>query len=124
MGANMEDVTTEYNISTYPSNYHGYWRQTGKINLYISTMWKEMGEDFKTLSDDEKIDKFTEHLSNIILIETICLYRGKNKLKIKNKCQPHCKVARLANYLVYPDDWAGIREFYKCVDEGEKNEDS
>jgi hypothetical protein len=79
----MTDI--DYNISTYPSKYHGYWKPTGKINLYISTMWKEMGDDFEELDDDEKVDKFMDHLSNITLIETICFYRGKEKLKIKNK---------------------------------------
>jgi hypothetical protein len=113
----MTNIETEYNFSTYPSNYHGFWKPNGKINLYISTMWKEMDDGFEDLEEDEKIDKFSEHLANIILIETICFYRGKNKIKIKNKCKPHCKVARIANYLVFPDDWEGIKKFYKQVDE-------
>jgi hypothetical protein len=29
----------------------------------------------------------------------------------------------MANYLVFPDDWEGIRAFYKEIDEEEKNED-
>lgn len=122
-------LDTEYKISTHPSKYHGYWKPNGKINLYISTMWKEMdGEleegDFEDLNEDDQIDKFVDHLSNIILVETICLYRGKEKLRIKNKCKPHCKVARIANYLVFPDDWEGIRKFYKQIDESDKNENS
>lgn len=118
----MTIVNTDYNISTYPSKYHGYWKPNGKINLYISTMWKEMKEGFHKTDENDQIDDFISHLSNIILIETICLYRGKEKLKIKNKCKPHCKVARIANYLVFPDDWKGIKKFYTCIDEGEKNE--
>jgi hypothetical protein len=115
----MTDI--DYNISTYPSKYHGYWKPTGKINLYVSTMWKEMDDGFKDLDADKQIDEFMNHLSNITLIETICFYRGKEKIKMKNKCKPHCKVARLANYLVFPDDWADIKKFYVRMEKSEKN---
>ena len=118
----MKDFETDYKISLYPSKYHGWWRPTGKINIYISSIWNGMKDSLKDSPEDERIDEFMQDMSNVILIETICLYRGKNRLKVKNKCTPHCKVARLANYLVFPDDWEGIREFYKEVDENEKQE--
>jgi hypothetical protein len=118
----MEDVETEYNMSLFPSKYHGWWRPTGKINIYVGTIWSGMKDSLKEAEEEEKIDEFIKDMSNVMLIETICLYRGKNRLKVKNKCTPHCKVARLANYLVFPDDWEGIREFYKEIDEAEKDE--
>ena len=110
----------DYKISTYPSKYHGYWKPTGKINLYVQRMWKDISKEYKDREEDEIVDKFTDNLANIILIETICLYRSKTKSKIRNKCKPHCKVARIANYLVFPDDWDGIRNFYKNIDECDK----
>jgi hypothetical protein len=82
-----------------------------------------MRESFDDKTEDEKIDEFMNDMRNVILIETLCFYRGKNKAKLKNKCLPHCKVARMANYLVFPDDWEGIRAFYKEIDEEEENED-
>ena len=118
----MSEIETDYKISLYPSKYHGFWRPNGRINIYVSKIWADMNDKFADKSDDEKIDEFTNDLRNVILIETLCFYRGKNKLKVKNKCLPHCKVARMANYLVFPDDWEGIREFYKIIDEEEKNE--
>jgi hypothetical protein len=119
----MSEIETDYKISLYPSKYHGYWRSNGRINIYVSKIWTDMNDAFSDKSDDEKIDEFTNDLRNVILIETLCFYRGKNKLKVKNKCLPHCKVARVANYLVFPDDWEGIREFYKVIDEEDKNEE-
>jgi len=116
----MENQGIDYKISTYPSKYYGYWKPTGKINLYISSIWKGVEEDYPDLDSDDQVDRFTNKLSNITLIETICLYRSKNKLKIKNKCKPHCKVARIADYLVTPDDWPGIKAFYKKVDKEDK----
>ena len=118
----MNEIETDYKISLYPSKYHGFWKPNGRINIYVSKIWEDMNDKFADKSDDEKIDEFTNDLRNVILIETLCFYRGKNKLKVKNKCLPHCKVARMANYLVFPDDWKGIREFYKIIDEEEKNE--
>lgn len=109
----------DYNISTYPSKYNGYWKPTGKINLYIRTMWKDVAKRHSDMNEDELVDKFMDNLIDIVLIETICLYRSKTKTKIKNKCKPHCKVARIANYLVFPDDWEGVRKFYKEIDECE-----
>jgi len=120
----MNEIETDYKISLYPSKYSGYWRPTGKINIYISKIWADMNEDFLDKNEDEKIDEFTKDLRNVILIETLCFYRGKANVKLKNKCLPHCKVARIANYLVFPDDWEGIRTFYKKIDEEDKNEDS
>jgi len=118
----MSEVEIDYKISLYPSKYHGYWRSNGKINIYVSKIWKDMNDAYSDKSDEEKVDEFTNDLRNVMLIETLCFYRGKNKLKVKNKCLPHCKVARIANYLVFPDDWEGIREFYKEIDEEEKDE--
>ena len=117
-------METDYKISLYPSKYHGYWRPTGKINIYISKIWDDMEESYEDLPEDEKVDEFTRDLANVMMIETICLYRSKTKSKLKNKCYPHCKVARVANYLVFPDDWQGIKDFYKRIDEEEKNEGS
>lgn len=116
------DTEIDYKISLYPSKYHGFWKPNGKINIYISKIWGDMNDFFSDSSEEEKVDEFTKDMRNVILIETICLYRGKAKTKLKNKCLPHCKVARVANYLVFPDDWEGIREFYKKIDEDEKNE--
>ena len=81
-----------------------------------------MRESFSDKSEDEKIDEFMNDMRNVILIETLCFYRGKANVKLKNKCLPHCKVARMANYLVFPDDWKGIKDFYKKIDEEEKDE--
>jgi hypothetical protein len=120
----MGNPEIDYKISTYPSKYYGYWKTTGKINLYISSIWKGVEEDYPDLEPDDQIDKFMNELSNITLIETICLYRSRNKVKLKNKCKPHCKVARVANYLVSPDDWSGIKAFYKKVDKEDKENDT
>ena len=118
----MNGVETDYNISLYPSKYHGWWRPNGKINIYVGTIWNAMNEDYLDSTEDDKVDEFIKDMSNVMLVETICLYRGKNRLKVKNKCTPHCKVARLANYLVFPDEWDGIRDFYKKIDTQELEE--
>jgi hypothetical protein len=110
---------TDYNMSLYPSKYHGYWKPNGRINLYIGTIWNRLVDEHPDYDDDDKFDEFIDQLSNVTLIETLCYYRGKEKLKMKNKCKPYCKVARVCNYLVFPDGWDGIKAFYKKVDAGE-----
>ena len=116
------ETETDYKFSLYPSKFHGYWRPNGKINIYLSKIWEDMNDSFSESPEEEKVDEFTKDMSNVILIETICMYRSKSRAKIKNKCKPHCKVARMANYLVFPDDWKGIKDFYKKIDEEEKDE--
>ena len=109
----VNSMEIDYNISTHPSKYNGYWKPSGKISLYIQTMWKDVSNYHNNLNEDELIDKFTDNLIDIILIETICFYRSKSKIKVTNRCKPHCKVARIANYMEFPDCWDDIRKFYK-----------
>lgn len=118
----MKEGTINYNISLYPSKYHGYWKPSGGINIYVGTIWNQLVDEHPDYDDDDKVDEFIDQIVNVTLIETLCYYRSKTKLKIKNKCTPHCKVARVANYLLFPDRWDGIKEFYKKIDEDDKYE--
>ncbi len=45
------------------------------------------------------VDNFTSELVRTILIETICLERSGQRLRIKNRCSP-CKVERVADNML------------------------
>lgn len=70
----------EYKISTYPSRFLGYQakkQDTGKITLYVSSMYQEAGNH----------DDFVELLIDIMVCERICLERAFQKIRMRNRCK-------------------------------------
>lgn len=75
----MNEVT--YKFSTYPSRFLGYQakkQDTGTVTLYISSIWNEA----------EKFDDFLEIFLDTLILERICLERGFQKIRMKNRCKP------------------------------------
>jgi hypothetical protein len=96
----------EYSVSLHPSEFEGYQSKagdTGKITLYVSTIWVNAEGNF---------DRFVDTLSYVSLLERICLERAWQKIRMKNRCKPHCKLTPYADLMMYPDHWDNIRRFY------------
>jgi len=71
----------EYKISIYPSKFLGYQskaRNKGEVKVYVSTLLKYAENDFW---------KFVHWLDAITLIERLCLERGFQKIKMKDRCK-------------------------------------
>jgi hypothetical protein len=92
---------TEYKISTYQSKFAGYHWTTStsesRITAYISNIWSFAKQQGK--SDDEIFDRFVKELNFIIILERICLERGFNKIRMKNRCKP-CKMEKYAREMI------------------------
>ena len=83
------DYRVKYKVSLYPSRYCAYQSKKGKsgeVKLFISTIW-----DFS-----RNFDKFLKNCISLIILERICLERGFQKIKMKNRCKDfrgyHCKM--------------------------------
>jgi hypothetical protein len=83
----------DYVISTFKSKYTAYHNKKypdGTVKLYISKIW-EYSKDF---------EDFLEGINFFILLERICLERGLQKIKLKNRCKPinsfNCKMEKIA----------------------------
>lgn len=83
----------EYRVSTYPSKFGGYHSTSkGKstITAYVSNLFYE--KSFNT---------FVYNLIFINLIERICLERGFQKIRMKNRCKPTCKLEKYTYEMMY-----------------------
>lgn len=90
---NYINPTVNYTISLYPSKYVGYnskKREIGKITVYIATLWKWISEG----SGD--IQNFITEFIHTLILERICLERGFQKIRMKNRCSPTCKMEKYA----------------------------
>lgn len=87
-------MVVEYKISSYPSKFAGYQskKQTnGTVKIFISTLWKYA----------PNFDDFLFQLNYIIILERICLERGFQKIRMKNRCNP-CQMERYAIEMMKP----------------------
>ena len=86
----MDKVIVDYKISLYPSRFLGHQAKKGKkgtIILYIYSLWNECKGNF---------DKFVLDIVYTSLLERICLERAFNKIRMKNRCKPFCKMEKYA----------------------------
>jgi hypothetical protein len=109
----MEEVFTEsgeskvlYRVSTYPSKFGGYHcknKINGTVTLFVSTIWKTTKNNINMLEEgDDSIDLFNWFVDDFIylhILERICLERGFQKIKMKNRCKPSCKMSPYAGYI-------------------------
>jgi len=85
-------ITIRYKISTYPSKFGGYHsknKENGIITAYITRIWNQC-QDF---------DNFVSDFIYINILERICLERGFQKIRMKNRCKP-CKMEKYANEMM------------------------
>lgn len=108
----MREGDIDYNFSLYKSEYMGYWTRPngrGHINMYVGTIWD-------TLADDRKTEeRFLAVLTHTMLLETVCMIRSGQKIRMKNRCEP-CKLYKTTDFMLYPDEWPSVREHYKVED--------
>lgn len=93
-------------ISTHPSKFAGYQAKAGsrgKITLYVQTLWMDAGGDE---------DRFIDGLAYVYLLERVCLERAFQRIRMTDRCEPVCKLLRVADLMMYPDEWALIREYW------------
>jgi len=84
----------EYRVSLYPSKFSGYQSKkenVGKITFFLPKLWEESENNF---------DKFVNQLIFIQILERICLERGFQRFRIKNRCNP-CKMLKYAKFIMY-----------------------
>jgi hypothetical protein len=83
----------KYKVSLYPSKYVGYNSKNkgiGKVTIFITTLWKWIPKISGNL------DNFITEFINILILERICLERGFQKIRMKNRCKPGCKLEKYA----------------------------
>lgn len=100
------ETTVDYRISIRPSDNHGYQTKSGNkgvITLYVGSIWKDVAS----------FDDFVNRLIWVSLTERICIERAFQKVRMKNRCEPVCKPGRIADLMLYPDDWEYVRLFYE-----------
>lgn len=107
------ETTVDYRVSTHLTDYEGYQSKAGNkgtITLFISSIWEDSG----------CFDDFVERLIWVSLTERVCIERAFQKERMKNRCKPICKSGRIADFMLYPDDWEYIRIFYNNNNKPEK----
>ena len=78
-----------YKISLYPSKFVGYQFKsgaTGEVKVFISTIWNH----------SITFEDFLEKIIYITILERICLERAFQKIRMKNRCKPFCKMEKYA----------------------------
>lgn len=96
----------DLHISTHPSEFLGYQAKSGTrgtITLFASSLWKEGRGEF---------DRFVAELEYVYLLERICIERAFQRIRMKDRCEPFCKLQKVADLMRYPDEWPDIREFW------------
>ena len=97
----------DYSVSLHPAKSEGYQSKAGtkgKITLYAVNLWKNADGDF---------EDFLERLTYVALLERICIERAWQGIRMTNRCQPHCKLQKIADLMLYPDSWHGVRAHYR-----------
>ncbi len=93
-------------ISTHPSEFLGYQAKSGirgTITLFVSTLWKEAEGEF---------DRFVAELDYVYLLERICIERAFQRIRMNNRCEPYCKLQKIADLMLYPCAWAEVQEYW------------
>lgn len=73
-----------YKISTYPSKSFAYQsknKHNGEVKLFISTIWIH----------SKSFEHFVQACIYYTLIERVCLERGFQRIRMKNRCKPYQK---------------------------------
>jgi hypothetical protein len=89
----------DYYLSLYPSKFLGYQakaQNTGKVTLYISTIWNQMQDSTPfEYSLDEFFYVFVDNLIYTLILERVCIERAFQKIRMKDRCNP-CKMEKYA----------------------------
>jgi len=100
----MSDI--DLHISTHPSKFAGYQAKSGAdgtITLFVSTLWEDAHGEY---------DRFVDKLAYIYLLERVCIERAFQRIRIKNRCEPVCKLLKIADLMQYPEEWPDIRAYW------------
>jgi len=101
-----EDTHVEYRVSLHPSKSAGYQskaRNRGTVTLFLPVLWERSGGD---------VDAFVDELVCVSVLERICLERAWQKIRMKNRCHPTCKMEKIMLMMMFPDKWDAIRSLY------------
>jgi len=81
----------QYRISTKISSagYHSINKEKGFVIVNPSNLRYS------------NFDEFIIQFIYILILERICLERAHNKIKMKNRCKPICKVAIITDYIFW-----------------------
>lgn len=92
-----------------------YANNPDEIFLNVGKIWEWAAENSpKTASSDDIEEWFTKKLYAIFIQELACIFKGKDKLKIKGgACVPYCHHEALVDLMVTPDEWQEIRAFHR-----------
>lgn len=85
-------MVVEHIISTRDSKFLGYQSKkgnNGQVKLFINSIW-DKSQDF---------NKFVYGLIFTDILERICLERGFQKIRMKHRCKPVCKMEQYAIYM-------------------------
>jgi hypothetical protein len=99
-------MSVDLHISTHPSKFAGYQAKAGsegKITLFISTIWDQSQGDY---------DRFLDGLAYTYLLERVCLERAFQRIRMTDRCEPVCKLLRIADLMMYPEEWPPVREYW------------
>lgn len=102
----------EYKISLYPSKFLGYQsknQDTGKITLYISSIWKWVHSwrwtsyFIEPEATEIMFDDFLNEFLYTMILERICLERAFQKIRMKKRCEEFngftCKMDYIATLI-------------------------
>lgn len=105
--------SVEYRVSNYNSEYVGYW-WGDKITLYATSLWGEL----KTKDEEH----FIKNLVHTILVETICRAKAHEHSghRVKGGRCKTCMPGIISDYMLYPDEWNEIKEYYRKKREAEQ----
>ena len=73
-------LKVDYKISLYPSKSFAYQfknKNQGYVKLFVSTIWKRA----------KSFEDFIQRMIYYILLERICLERGFQRIRMKDRCK-------------------------------------
>lgn len=88
----MNKFNVDYDVSLFNSKFCAYQSKKGaqgNVKIFISTIYDE-NNDF---------DDFVSSIIYFTVLERICLERGFQKIKMKNRCKP-CKIKKYATIML------------------------
>ncbi len=77
-----KNITVEYIVSSYPSKFLGYKSKNGSkgtVKSYVTSIWNSL--------EKKEFDAFVKVLIYIMLLERVCLERGFQKIRIRERCK-------------------------------------
>lgn len=95
----------DFRVSLHPSKFLGHWnvnkaKEVKRIVLFLGKIWREAQRvDYVEETGIFDVDLFIREIIRTIVIETVCIERANQGLRIKNRCKP-CKVHPVATSML------------------------